>query len=301
MRAAAALALVSVALLIAARAEPEPRLEEVGRLVLSHPDPRFGGLSGIITDAGGTALTMVSDRGALVTARLVRRDGRITGIADIALHPLFSEKGRPIEGFRGDAEDIAPDGAGGFLISFEGWHRIRRHPGPGTRGEPVPDCDGFARLQRNSGLEALARAPDGTILAIPERSGARDRPFPVFRIRDGVCDTRLQLPRRGPYLVTGADIGADGRLYVLERHFALIGFAVRLRVFTIDGDRLTGEETLLETPVGALGNMEGVAVWRDDAGAIRILLVADDNFSVFQRSELVEYRLRPIAPPAAGD
>ncbi|MEM9048862.1 MAG: esterase-like activity of phytase family protein [Pseudomonadota bacterium] len=273
-----------------------PALEELSRLVLRHPDPSFGGLSGLVIAADGSRIAMVSDRGPLITAQLLREDGVLTGIDGIALTTLKTEKGNPILGYRGNAEAMAWSDDDGFLVAYEGWHRIRAYRSPESRGLLGFDCPAFADLQRNSGLEALARDLDGTVYAIPERSGAWARPFPVYRIRNGRCDTALQIPRRGSYLVTGADIGPDGRLYLLERHFALLGFMTRIRAFTLEGDRLGGEETLLETPLGALGNMEGIASWRDAAGAIRLLLVADDNFSPLQTSLMVEYRLRARAP-----
>jgi hypothetical protein len=50
-------------------------------------------------------------------------------------------------------------------------------------------------------------------------------------------------------------------------------------------------EILLETPVGLYDNLEGVSIWRDDAGHLTATMVSDDNFAFFLRSEIVEYRL----------
>jgi len=89
-----------------------------------------------------------------------------------------------------------------------------------------------------------------------------------------------------------ADFGPDGRLYVLERQFrGLMGFASRVRRFRLGMDRLLAEETLLETAVGLHDNLEGLSVWRDAGGALRLTMIADDNFSFFQRTEIVEYRV----------
>ena len=30
-------------------------------------------------------------------------------------------------------------------------------------------------------------------------------------------------------------------------------------------------------------------MWRDEAGAIRLTMISDDNFNFFQRTQLVEY------------
>ena len=95
--------------------------------------------------------------------------------------------------------------------------------------------------------------------------------------------------------MAGADTGPDGRLYVLEREFAKWrGFATRVRSFAYGADGLTDEQLVLQTPIGQHDNLEGLAVWQDDTGAIRLTMVSDDNFFVFQRTEFVEYRL-PVA------
>jgi hypothetical protein len=48
---------------------------------------------------------------------------------------------------------------------------------------------------------------------------------------------------------------------------------------------------LLETATGTYDNLEGLAVWRDDAGAIRLTMISDDNFKSFQVTQFVEYRV----------
>ena len=156
----------------------------------------------------------------------------------------------------------------------------------------MPSPPGFARLQTNSGLEALAIDAGGALYAIPERSGAWERPFPVFRLRDGRWDRSLSLRRDGTFLVAGADFGPDGRLYLLERDFRwLRGFATRIRRFDLGPGGFGAEALLLETPFGALDNMEGISVWRDDAGRTRVTLISDDNFFALQRTVIVEYLL----------
>jgi hypothetical protein len=93
------------------------------------------------------------------------------------------------------------------------------------------------------------------------------------------------------FLVTGADVGPDGRLYVLERSFSILGgFASRVRRFAIGRDGLTDETLMLETPPGRHDNLEGISVWQDDDG-LRMTLISDDNQRFFQRTELVDYRL----------
>jgi hypothetical protein len=43
--------------------------------------------------------------------------------------------------------------------------------------------------------------------------------------------------------------------------------------------------------VGVQDNLEGLSVWRDIAGQIRLTLISDDNFRLLQRTEIVEYVL----------
>ena len=88
--------------------------------------------------------------------------------------------------------------------------------------------------------------------------------------------------------MVGADIGPDNKLYVLERDFTGIGFRTRVRRFDLDG---ANEEEVLRTANATHDNLEGIAVWQDDGGAMRITMIADDNFRWFQQTEIVEYRL----------
>lgn len=278
-----------LALLVALPAQgAEVRL--LSELSFSERLTGFGGLSGLHLMQGGTRLLAVSDRGRFLTARIVREGVQITGVEDIALQPIRDEAGEPLQTFRVDAEGLAvlPDGR--VVVSFEADHRVwlyDRLDGPAT---PVPAHPDFAHLQNNSALEALASDPDGTLYTIPERSGRKDRPFPIYRFRNGRWDTVLSVPRRGEHLVVGADIGPDGRLYVLEREYVTwVGFSTRVRRFVIGKDSLKQEEELLVTGVGKHDNLEGISTWRDTEGNIRISMVSDDNFRFFQKTELVEY------------
>lgn len=87
----------------------------------------------------------------------------------------------------------------------------------------------------------------------------------------------------------GADIGPDGRFYLLEREFTGVGFRSRVRRFDMSDTALTNEITLIESHLLRHDNLEGISVWRDAAGALRLTMISDDNFNFFQRTELVEY------------
>jgi hypothetical protein len=253
----------------------------------------FSGFSGLAVLDGGSRFVAVSDRGHWATGSFERSEGRLTGARLDGIGRLHEISGRPLSGEDDtNAEGLAIDSRGRAWVSFEAFHRVRRYDridGPATG---VPGHPDFPALQRNSALEALAIDAADTVHAIPERSGALDRPFPVYRLRDGRWDRRLRLRRDGAFLPVDAAFGPDGDLYLLERDFGwLAGFATRVRRFSPGPDGFGDEATLLETPPGALDNMEGISVWQDGDGRTRVTLISDDNFFPLQKTMFAEYLL----------
>ena len=250
-------------------------------------DENFGGFSGLELSQDGESFVALSDRGHITEGRLLREGGRIVGVEAAPLRRLGNGEGGPLAQNRSDAEGLAVAPDGERFLSFEGVARLRTETGPEGRPALLPRHPDFTRMQSNSSLEALAIGPDGALYTIPERSGRMDRPFPVYRLKDGEWQIPFVLPRVGPFLVAGADIGPDGMLYVLERDFTGVGFRSRVRRFGLDG---SGGAVVLETGTAVHDNLEGIAVWRDAEG-LRITMISDDNFRWFQRTEFVEYRL----------
>lgn len=247
----------------------------------------FGGFSGLEISDDGATFASTTDRGYLVTGRLVRAGDAMTAIEAGAPVPLMNSDGSPLGRYETDSEGLAWASDGTLYVSFEGDHRLMAFSAGGDQGRELPRAPDFAALQLNSGLEALAIGPDGALYAVPERSGRQDVPFPVYRFLDGRWDVAFHIPRLGPYLAVGADIAPDGTFYLLERDFVGIGFRSRVRRFGLDG---SGGDTLIETHTGEFDNLEGIAVWHDGAGT-RLTMISDDNFRLFQRTQLVEYRV----------
>lgn len=249
----------------------------------------FGGFSGLEISPDGATFVALSDRTLLVSGHL-RRDatGVVTGLEIAAIEPLLDPRGNLLTGARADSEGLAIGPDGTTWISFEGAARIRRQ---GTAGEPpslLLHNPAFDSLRLNASLEALAVDAEGTLYTIPEQPARRmGAVLPVHRFRDGAWDVAFRLPRRDGFAVAGADVGPDGRLYVLERSFAGLGFRSRLRRVNLDG---TGEEILLTTGTGLHDNLEGVAVWADGEG-LRATMISDDNFNFLQQTQIVDYRL----------
>ncbi|MCX7646264.1 MAG: esterase-like activity of phytase family protein [Rhodobacteraceae bacterium] len=274
-------------------AAPAWPAREVGRHVWTADDPRFGGVSGLELADDGETFAAVTDRGMLLTGRLLRDGaGRLSGVDGVRIQPLRDARGAPVTGRDADAEGlaVAPDGT--LYVSFEAEHRVWSFAGPGTPARPLPLHPDFARLQNNSGLEALAIDREGRLLTLPERSGRLDRPFPVYRLENGAWTQPFDLPRDGAWLPVGADVGPDGRLYLLERNFrGLRGFDARVSRFALGPGGPGPREVLLESRALFQNNFEGIAVWRDGDGRLRFVLVSDDNFAFPLTTELVEYRL----------
>ena len=246
----------------------------------------FGGMSGLELSADGTRFVAVNDSAWLYSGTITRSAGQITDVTVTDRQKLRDSSGRRLGRDFNDAEGLAlaPDGT--LYVSFEGTARVDAYAAFDAV-TPLPLHPDFPGLQNNSALEALAIGPDGALYTLPERSGRANRPFPVYRFAGGVWDVAFRLPRRGPFLPVGADIGPDGRFYLLERDFTGIGFRSRVRRFAIDG---SDETEILVTGNGRHDNLEGIAVWQDAAG-LRMTLLSDDNFKWFQRTEFVEYRL----------
>ncbi|WP_234990342.1 esterase-like activity of phytase family protein [Aquimixticola soesokkakensis] len=262
----------------------------LGERVFSSADAALGGLSGIEVSEDGATFTVISDRGAMGTGRFSRAsDGRILDITFDRFAPLKGRDGGALGQYQTDAEGLAQARDGTLFVSFEGEHRIWAYPRFGAAAQALPAHPDFAGLQNNSALEALAIDAAGALYTLPERSGAMERPFPLYRFKEGVWSQPFAVPRRGEFLPVGMDFGPDGRLYLLERWFTGFAFAARVRSFAL-GDDLRDEREELVTISGTHDNLEGIAVW-GKAAQIHLTLVSDDNFRAFQRTEFVDYLL----------
>lgn len=274
-------------------ARPAPPEGFLGSYHWTEADPTFGGLSAIeVLDSGH--ILALGDKGRLFTANLTRNaQGVITKARLSQTMPLRDDVGKPLTIKKSDSEamDLAADGS--LVISFEGKPaRFARYDPWDGPAQPLPDAKAFAKLPRNAGFEAMARDAKGTVYAIPEGDKSGKTDLPVYRMLGDRWDHSFTLPQRGAFLPVAADFGPDGRLYVLERNFlGLMGFASRLRRFTVTDQGLTTEETLFESAPGVHDNLEGLSVWRDDQGHLRATMVSDNNFRWILRTDLVEYRL----------
>jgi hypothetical protein len=275
-----------------------------GGLSLTSSHPEFGGISSIRVQADGARFIAVSDKGRWLRGRIAYDGVRPVGIADAEMAPVLGPDGRPLAA-RGwyDTESIAEDG-GTVWLGLERVNRIVRFDfgrhGLLARGQPVTVPPGLQRLPNNKGPECLVFVPrrlplGGVLMAISERGLDRDGNIQGFLI-GGPAAGEFSLKRTGEFDVSDCAVTPKGDLLVLERSYSrLTGVGMRIRRIhlaevkpgaTVDGP------ALVEADMGyQIDNMEGLSVHRAADGSLVLTLISDDNFSLIQRTLLLQFTL----------
>ncbi|MCW5731103.1 MAG: esterase-like activity of phytase family protein [Alphaproteobacteria bacterium] len=293
------------------RAEPIPlaperpsetragRLEYLAGFVLTSPDERLSGLSAMELSADGSRLTAVSDFGHWLLAEL-RHDttGRLAGFAGAAMVPLLGRDGRPLEGkSMADAESIAVDPRGGFLVGFEGQHRVWRYLDPMARPAPVRLPPEIARLPANRGIEAMTMLANGDLFLLSE-GVADDNGDSMGWLRRAGAWSRLGVAQHDAYRPTGLATLPSGEVLLLERRFQILtGVRARLSVIRAGdiaaGARIEPERLAELGPGFNVDNFEAVAVRAAPGGGALVYLMSDDNRNPLQRTLFMQFRLAP--------
>ncbi len=280
-------------------------LTYIGGLELTSEHPAFGGLSGLIVGIEGDALIAVTDQGHWFTADIVSEEDRPMGLGDALLAPLMDTDGVPLSGKRHtDAEGLTvtfgddPRNAP-TLVSFERDHRIHRYDltsmGFDAPAEKVEDFGAFEDLEHNGGLEAIASLPDGSLLAISEKTFDEDGHIIGARLTEEGA-TPVRLKQHLPFQLTDIDVLPNGDLITLERHYsALAGVSMMIRhipASALDSDEPLDGDVLLEANhTRSIDNMEGLSLRQAPDGRTLLYLVSDDNFNVAQRTLLLVFAL----------
>ena len=267
----------------------------MGAFELRSGDADFGGISAARLD--GARLYLLSDRSTLFEVEwpdaAVSDQGFELPVA--AKRRLTTAGGRPL-----DAEALVLGGRGDVLVGDETEGRVFSFARGTTapKGKPIRLPSAFAEAGAgNQGLETLARLPDGGLLAIVEGATAADGSHVVAVLDE--AGTRILAYRAGDgFQVTDADVAADW-LIVLERRLSLIG-GWHSRIVAVALGELQSQElgpiagrelAVIAGPI--LGeNYEGLAARAESDGSIGMLIVADSNFSSFQRTQLLALRWR---------
>lgn len=273
-------------------------------LVLTSAFPGFGGLSGIRVDSKGEGFTSISDRGTWFTGRIVYSGRNMVGLADVEAAPLLDFAGRPITA-RGwfDSESIAMDGPLVY-IGLERINLVLRYDfskgGTRSRSEIVQMPPAVRRLPNNKGLEALVVVPKGlplagTLIAMSERGLDANGDLVAFLV-NGPSPGQFSIRRTEDFDISDAVLLPSGDLLVLERKFSLLtGVGIRIRRIalssiapgaTVDGPSIFNADLGQE-----IDNLEGIDAHVTPEGETVLTLVSDDNFSMIQRTLLLQFTL----------
>jgi hypothetical protein len=269
-----------------ARAEPSLRL--VSTVTWEWDAAWFGGFSGLELSQDGGLMTVLSDRGMLAQVTLLRGNDLLVGLAPLSNSLLFDQDNTPLRPDARDVEGLAIAQDGTAYASFELEHRVARlNPQTGVT-QDLPSHPDFAKLGKNTGLEALAVHPDGRLFTLSEAAADASRTTPLYAFDKGRWQITHRVPLPGPFRPVGADFDDQGRLYLLERTVTPLGFRTRVRRLDLNAAPIKAEVLLTSFPA-AFDNLEGLSVWRDQSGATRLTLISDDNFFQLQTTQIVEF------------
>jgi len=275
----------------------------LGGLKLSASYEGFGGFSSL-DYAGDGRLVAISDAAEWLVARPLREGDHVVGLAEAVMAPMLAGNGEPLAATPAyDTESLTIAG-GTAYVGVERVHQILSfdwaRSGIAARARQLAVPAEVRHLRRNRGLEALGVAPQGSpvagaIVAIAERSGEDETAgFIIGGRRPG----GFTLRRRDGFDVTDLAFLPGGDLVVLERRY-VPPFSIGMRIRHIEARALVPGATLdgtrlIEADNGCeIDNMEGLAVRRGAGGEIVLTLISDDNFSMLQRTLLLEFALTP--------
>jgi hypothetical protein len=273
-------------------------------LVLTSPFRKFGGLSSLHLDAAGEHFVMASDKGNWFTGRLVYNGDALSGLADVKSAPMRGRDGQPLAA-KGwfDTESLTFDGSVAY-VGIERVNKIVRFDfdkgGILARAEDVAAPPEIAKLPYNRGLESLVAVGKGqhlagTILAISERSLDANGNIAAFLI-GGPTPGIFYIKRSNDFDISDATLLPAGDVLLLDRQVSRttgVGIQVRcIPVSAIAPGAVVDGPVLFEADLGSeIDNFEGIASHVSRAGDTVITLISDDNFSVIQRTLLLQFTL----------
>jgi hypothetical protein len=256
----------------------------------------FGGFSALVAD-GPRGLIAGTDRGWLL-------DIDLSGPAPRAVPGSFRFVGNRLSGRKEiiDLESLARDPASGTLWGgFESQNLVFRWTADGVRRIHQPP--GIAAWSQNSGPETMVRLADGRFVIVaegPARGGRNEHRALLFAQdpAEPQQPAAFRFASWPDYDPVDATALPDGRVLILLRRVeytlpATFDTAIVLadpRAIRA-GDVWHGQVIERLTGGAFADNFEGIAFVPSPADPSRgaVWLIADDNFSVFQRSLLVRF------------
>lgn len=282
------------------------KLIYVSGIVLKSDNAEFGGYSGLLVSADGKRLLAVSDKGHLLSATLIYKDGKLDGVAGAEISPLLDEAGRSlVQKGNADSESLTAerpgDLSGPVYVSFERNHRVLRYGSLTSGNNARPELLAMPSMLRNApsngGVEAFERRKDGTMIALTEQ-WLDDAGNHIGWMIGPDGSEEIRLRTQGLFHPTDLEFLPNGDLLILERRFTLAGGPGmqirRIKAATIQpGAILDGEVLINLTAKYGIDNMEGLAMHQNATGGTELLIISDDNFSRLQKTVLLQFLLPP--------
>lgn len=277
-------------------------------LILTSTFRDFGGVSALRLDDKGERFVALSDKGMWFTGRIAYGGAIMTGVVDAEAAPILGADGKPLEA-RGwyDSEALALED-GIAYVGFERVHQIVRfdfgRDGVLARGAPIPQPPGMAKLPDNKSLESLVLVSKekfkssplaGMLLAISERG--LDAAGNIHSwIIGGKAPASFGIRRTLKYDISDAALLPAGDLLLLERKFSLFGdTGIRIRrvpLAAVAANAVVDGPTIFEADLGyEIDNFEGIDTHVTESGDTVITLISDNNFSMLQRTLLMQFTL----------
>jgi hypothetical protein len=271
-------------------------LEWRSGLVLTSAFHGFGGLSALRLDPKGEKFISLSDKGSWFTGRIVYSGREMKGLADVEASPITA---------RGwfDSESLALDGSFAY-VGLERVNEVLRFDfSKGftrSRSEVVPMPPAVKKLPYNKGLEALVVVPKGqplagTLIAMSERGLDPQGNLIAFLV-GGPTPGQFSVRRTDNFDISDATLLPPGDLLILERKFSLLsGVGIRIRripLTSIVPGAVVDGPSIFEADLGQeIDNMEGIDAFVTPEGDTVLTMVSDDNFSLLQRTLLLQFTL----------
>jgi hypothetical protein len=288
-------------------------------LQLNPDNPAMRQVGGLEFIAAWELLSKNGDFGG-ISALMALKDGGFVGIGDAGtligfgltsdastdrpfIVPLPNLNG-PENSYKDrDSEGIAYDpDRGQFWVSFEAHHAIRRYSRSFARSTGIVRPAAMQNWPKNKGAESLIRLKNGQFIIIAESVDDGTHPALLFSgdpIERGSNITQFRFRPPVGYRVTDGVQLPDGRIALVNRSIGFPqGFSAKISL--LNPNDISTSTVAAGTVIASLAspllvdNMEGIAV-TTEGPQVYLWLISDNNFSIFQRTILMKFRL-PSAP-----
>ena len=284
------------------------RLEFLGGWKITSDNSDFGGISSMLALPDNRFL-MLGDNGTLAGFTLDESN-------NLAVRPFIAPlpdgPAKPNEFARQnwDAESLLhnPE-TGQFWVGFEHQHSIWRYGRSFTRKEATRFPKLAQKWPENGGTEAMLRLPDGRFLVFSESATYAKGGYQALMFEDDPVEPNSKIslfgyqPPRG-YNLTDAAMIDDRSALLLHRRFTPFdGVSAILSIAQLEDFRSGKVATsrpiaTLKSPL-KVDNMEALAV-TGKGDNMMIWIASDNNFSLFQETLLLKFRLLKSKKSAGG-